>query len=378
MKVDRKMSADAKGMTDLYDIDCQGKVLIIVTGGTFIMAPTSNGLEVQPGYLCERMAKDDDFHHASLPPYDIYEWSNPLDSSCVTHNHWMKLAKEIASNYDKYDGFIVLHGTDTMSYTCSALSFMLENLNKPVVVTGAQIPIGEVFNDAKNNLIASLCVAGQCEICEVCLMFNNKLFRGNRSTKVDAWHQNAYDSPNFSPLGLFGIDLEMDEELFLAAPRRKFQVFTKLFSNIIVIWLTPGFSGEMLDAMFNSNNQVKALVLGFYGIGKGLKARKLYNTLKKAKENKNSEIVLMSQCQKGYVDIKSPKSEKESKESKENEENNETMFEDLDVMNAGDMTVEAVVTKLSYLMGKGLRGNKLKRQFETNLRGELTPFEDEK
>ena len=203
----------SSGVNEIYDTDCERKVLIIVTGGTFIMAPTNDGLVVQPGYLCKRMAKDDDFHHPSLPSYDIYEWSKPLDSSCVTHNHWIKLAKEIESNYNKYDGFIVLHGTDTMAYTASALSFMFENLNKPVVLTGAQIPIGEVFNDAKNNLIAALCVAGQCEICEVCLMFNNKLLRGNRSTKVDAWHQNAFNSPNFPPLGLFGIDLEMEEQV---------------------------------------------------------------------------------------------------------------------------------------------------------------------
>ena len=162
----------------LYEEDCDSKVLIIVTGGTFIMAPTPNGLIVQPGYLSERMKHDKDFDHDALPSYDIYEWENPIDSSCIQPSDWIKLCQQIKENYDKYEGFIILHGTDTMSYTASALSFMLENLSKPVVLTGAQIPIGEVFNDAKNNLIASLCVAGQCQICEVCLMFNNKLLRG--------------------------------------------------------------------------------------------------------------------------------------------------------------------------------------------------------
>ena len=184
--------------SNLYAEDCESKVLIIVTGGTFIMAPTPNGLIVQKGYLAERMSQDIDFEHQALPSYDIIEWEQPIDSSCIQPRDWITLCQQICANYYKYDGFIILHGTDTMSYTCSALSFMLENLSKPVVLTGAQIPIGEVFNDAKNNLIASLCVAGQCQICEVCLMFNNKLLRGNRSTKFDAWHQDAFTSPNFA------------------------------------------------------------------------------------------------------------------------------------------------------------------------------------
>ena len=161
--------------SNLYEEDCESKVLIIVTGGTFIMAPTASGLVVQPGYLSKRMSSDIDFHHPALPSYDILEWENPIDSSCIEPSDWVTLCTQISSSYYQYDGFIILHGTDTMSYTAAALSFMLENLSKPVVLTGAQIPIGEVFNDAKNNLIASLCVAGQCQICEVCLMFNNKV-----------------------------------------------------------------------------------------------------------------------------------------------------------------------------------------------------------
>lgn len=175
---DKMMDSRDTNKTNLYEEDCESKVLIIVTGGTFIMAPTPNGLVVQPGYLAERMSKDQDFQHDALPSYDIIEWENPIDSSCIQPKDWVKLCEQISSKYYQYDGFIILHGTDTMSYTASALSFMLENLSKPVVLTGAQIPIGEVFNDAKNNLIASLCVAGQCQICEVCLMFNNKLLRG--------------------------------------------------------------------------------------------------------------------------------------------------------------------------------------------------------
>eukprot|EP01084_Bolivina_argentea_P297085 511745_1 len=264
-----------------YEEDCASKVLIIVTGGTFIMAPTENGLEVQPGYLSKRMQQDPDFHHDSLPSYDIYEWENPIDSSCINKKDWITLAKQIEKAYNKYDGFIILHGTDTMSYTASALSFMLENLSKPVVVTGAQIPIGEVFNDAKNNLIASLCVAGKCQICEVCLMFNNKLFRGNRSTKCDAWHQDAFTSPNYPALGLFGVELEMQEDLFVIAPTKSFNVHKKIFNNIIVIWVTPGFNYNLLKSLLTSNKEV-AIVLSFYGSSEDADTNKLYNLLQEA------------------------------------------------------------------------------------------------
>ena len=148
---------------NIYNEHCDNKVLIIVTGGTFIMGPTKNGLEVQPGYLQKRMKQDLDFQHSSLPNWEMIEWKNPIDSSCINTKHWIKLANDIKSNYDKYSGFIVLHGTDTMAYTASALSFMLENLAKPVVITGAQIPIGEVFNDAKNN-VKFVCVICWCII----------------------------------------------------------------------------------------------------------------------------------------------------------------------------------------------------------------------
>jgi len=199
------------------------RVLIIVTGGTIIMAPSKDGLIVQKGYLEKRMRSDPDFAHDVLPDFTVYEWEKPLDSSSFTPLQWQQICKDIESNYHKYDGFVILHGTDTMAYTASALSFMLENLGKCVVITGSQIPIGEVFNDAKNNLIGALCIAGQGEIKEVCVMFNSKLFRGNRITKIDGWHQDAFDSPCLPPLALFAIDLEMNKHLFWNQSHKKKQ-----------------------------------------------------------------------------------------------------------------------------------------------------------
>merc|ERR1719203_656405 len=228
-----------------------------------------------------------------------------------------------------------------MSYTASALSFLLENLSKPVVLTGAQIPIGEVFNDAKNNLIASLCVAGQCQICEVCLMFNNKLLRGNRSTKFDAWHQEAFNSPNMAPLGIFGIELEMEEEHFVAAPKRRFLVPSELFSNIVVLWLVPGFNADLLRAVVESDEEI-AIVLSFYGVGRGPAALKLYNLLAAAKRHHGKEVVIMSQCAKGHVDVDQHEAQKSTEDRKDDEEEEEQdavrSLRELDALNAHDMT----------------------------------------
>ena len=218
-----------------------------------------------------------------------------------------------------------------------------------------------MFGYSVIQLIASLCVAGQIEICEVCLMFNNKLFRGNRATKVDAWHQNAFASPNFPALGIFGIDLEMEEKLFWPAPKKRFKIHTKLYDNIITIWLYPGFNSDLIKPLFGNNIKDIAIVLSWIGAGIGTQSNKLFKLLYQIQQNINIniEIILMQQTQKGHVtDLKLTK--------------NEHFLKLKNVINAQDMTTESVVTKCAYLMGKGFRGKQLKINFEKSIRGEIT------
>src|SRR5205085_12569490 len=164
----------------------------------------------QPGYLQKQMAPMPELRNPSMPAFTIHEYSPLLDSSNMTPREWVKIARDIAGVYGRYDGFVVLHGTDTMAYTASALPFMLSGLAKPVIVTGSQIPLCEVRNDARENLITSLLIASSYDVPEVCLYFGGKLLRGCRAVKVSADGFAAFDSPNFPPLGLVGIDIEIN------------------------------------------------------------------------------------------------------------------------------------------------------------------------
>src|SRR5437763_14217572 len=186
------------------------RVYIAYTGGTIGMTPTRDGYTPARGSLQKRMAEMPELRHPSMPSYRIQEYDPLLDSSNMTPAEWVKIARDIASVYDEYDGFVVLHGTDTLAYTSSALPFMLRGLGKPVIVTGSHIPLCEVRNDARENLITSLLIASSYAIPEVCLYFGGKLLRGCRAVKVSADGFAAFDSPNFPQLGAAGIDIEIN------------------------------------------------------------------------------------------------------------------------------------------------------------------------
>ncbi|MCU1348290.1 MAG: ansA, partial [Acidobacteria bacterium] len=181
------------------------RVYVAYTGGTIGMERTAGGYVPRPGYLQKQMAAMPELRHASMPKFTIHEYAPLLDSSNMTPREWVKIAHDIARHYDDYDGFVVLHGTDTMAYTSSALPFMLHGLRKPVIISGSQIPLCEVRNDARENLITSLLIAATYDIPEVCLYFGGKLLRGCRAVKVSADGFAAFDSPNHPPLGTVGI-----------------------------------------------------------------------------------------------------------------------------------------------------------------------------
>jgi len=188
------------------------KVCMIHTGGTIGMARTENGYAPLKGFIKSALEDINELNSHDMPEYDLFEYDPLLDSSNISVKEWIKIAQDIKKKYDDYDGFVILHGTDTMAYTASALSFMLEGLTKPVILTGSQIPLCEIRNDGRDNIITALLIASKYSVPEVCLYFGSKLLRGNRSTKISSDELIAFDSPNYPTLADVGVRIELNEK----------------------------------------------------------------------------------------------------------------------------------------------------------------------
>ncbi|NJN55862.1 MAG: asparaginase, partial [Anaerolineae bacterium] len=224
------------------------RVYVAYTGGTIGMKFVDGRYLPIPGFLQTLMAADPAFQHPQLPEYTISQYAPLLDSPNMTPADWSRIARDICDQYDNYDGFIVLHGTDTMAYSASALAFMLEGLGKPVIFTGSQIPLCEIRNDAQENLIASLLLAAEYAIPEVCLYFHKKLFRGCRVVKVDADGFDAFDSPNCRPLAELGIDVTVNEEVVRPLPSIPLSLHELTAPGEVgVLRLYPGMSARILE-----------------------------------------------------------------------------------------------------------------------------------
>ena len=336
-------------------------ILIIYTGGTIGMVK-----EYKSGVL-----KAFDFRKVveQIPELlqlgchiDSVSFKKPVDSSEMNPGHWTAVASLIESHYDKYDGFVILHGSDTMSYTASAMSFMLENLRKPVIFTGSQLPIGDLRTDAKENLITAIQLASLQEkqkpvIQEVGLYFEYKLYRANRTTKLNAEHFQAFGSPNFPAIAESGVHLKINREYLLkSTPRKRFKVHKDLDTNVAILKLFPGMSKNLLEGVLNIPG-LKALILETYGAGNAPTETWMLNALKKALA-KGLQIVNVTQCPGGSVMMGRYKTSLALKE--------------MEIIDGGDITTEAAVTKLMYLLGNRVSRNAFKTIFETPLRGEMS------
>ena len=333
------------------------RVYIAHTGGTIGMNRTRNGYGPQRGYLQQQMDAMPELEHPSIPAFTIHDYDPLLDSSNMTPVEWVKIARDIAAHHDDYDGFIVLHGTDTMAYTASALPFMLEGLRKPVLITGSQIPLGEVRNDARENLITSLLIAANYEIPEVCLYFGGKLLRGCRSTKVSADGFAAFDSPNFPPLGTAGIDIEVSWNLVRKSNGQGALRVHELRAPVVsALRLFPGISPDLLRNVLRP--PLQGLVLEAYGIGNGPDQDRNFLAAIEEATSRGVVVVDCTQCLEGAVDL--------------GEYATGTALARAGVISGYDLTAEAALAKLYYLLSRGESPEAVKRDMQRDLRGEMT------
>lgn len=338
----------------------QASLLLIYTGGTIgMIRDTHTGL-LKPFNFARLLEEVPELSKFNIR-IDTYSFPEPIDSSDMHPGIWVELATLIGNRYNDYDGFVVLHGSDTMSYTASALSFLLENLGKPVVLTGSQLPIGTIRTDGKENLITSIEIAAGAHnslpvVPEVCVYFEYKLYRGNRTHKYNAEHFDAFHSPNYPALAEAGVHIQFNTSALLPPPAQPLRVHTSVNTNIAVLKLFPGITPQLVHAVLHTPG-LKAVILETFGSGNATRQQWFADALEEAIA-RGIIFLNITQCAAGRVE--------------QGRYETSSAFARIGVVGGSDMTTEAAVAKLMFLLGQNLSTLEVKNLLATPLRGELT------
>ena len=338
-------------------------VLLIYTGGTIGMKEDPVDGTLKPFNFNSLMEEVPELRKFAMT-IDSYSFNPIIDSSDIEPTLWQALADLIEEKYDRYDGFVILHGTDTMAYSASVMSFMLDNLDKPVIFTGSQLPIGRPRTDGKENLISAVEIAtakdheGKALVPEVCICFNSQLFRGNRSTKVNATGFDAFSSPNYPPLATAGINIRYNDNFIHYSKERDtiFKTHTKLDTRVSILKIHPGITEQAVRDILLGNG-TRAVILETYGSGNAISKPWFLQIIREA--NERGKILLnVTQCLNGNVDMNIYATGRSLK--------------DAGVISGHDITTESALGKLFYLMGCYSDNEKVKTLLEKNLKGEIS------
>ncbi|MGZ4059890.1 MAG: asparaginase [Bacteroidia bacterium] len=338
----------------------KSKVLLIYTGGTIGMMQDAKTGQLKPfdfKHLTEQIPE--------LNKFDVIlsavSFEKPIDSSDMQPSVWIEIADLIEKNYNKADGFVIPHGSDTMSFTASALSFMLENLSKPVILTGSQLPIGTIRTDGKENLITAIEIAaakekGKSIVSEVCIYFEYQLYRGNRTHKFNSEHFQAFQSANYPVLAEAGVHIKYNQQALKKAGNQKLKVHSSLNPDIAILKIFPGITQNVVEAIVNTKN-IKAIILETFGSGNASTQKWFIDVLKKA-IGKGIVILNVTQCNAGKVE--------------QGKYATSAAFAKIGVIGGADITTEAAVAKLMFVLGTTSNKKEIEKLLKTDLRGEIT------
>ena len=350
-------------MARIHDMTQKSALLLIYTGGTIGMKQDMKDLTLKPFDFSQILDEVPEIRKFAFK-IDTFSFEPPIDSSDVEPSLWQDLARLIKEKYEDYDGFIILHGTDTMSYSASALSFMLDGLTKPVIFTGSQLPIGVPRTDGKENLISAVEIAsakddeGHPAVPEVCVCFDSLLMRGNRSTKVNSEVFRAFQSPNFPPLAEAGINIRYNNE-YIRKPNDWYQsltINTELDTRVSILKIHPGITPEVVRNIL-CGKDTRAIIMETYGSGNA-PTRDWFLDIVKESSAMNKIIVNVTQCLAGTVNM--------------NIYANGKALERAGVIDGYDSTTESALAKLFYLMGKSRDNEWVKAMMSRNLKGEIS------
>lgn len=345
-------------MPDRNDI---ARLLIIYTGGTIGMAWDEEARTLVPMSFSQLRHHIPEIARLGCE-FEVHSFNPPIDSSNMSPQTWAILANIIYENYQHYTGFVILHGSDTMAFTASALSFMFENLDKPIILTGSQLPIGEIRTDAKENIITAMEIAsardeqGKARVPEVCIYFDYCLFRGNRTKKFNTESFEAFRSINYPLLAEAGINIRYHHKFIAKSNGEPLKLYTQLNTDIAVLKMFPGITEATVSAILGSRG-LKAVILESFGNGNTITDDWFINALEKSIKS-GIVIVDRTQCDGGSVSL--------------GRYETSTRLKQIGVTNGNDLTFEATVAKLMLLLGQGYPPEKVKQRMEISLRGELT------